>query len=90
MRRHSKGNDTAAFVLQKYGSQTQIYNAANLLSKMTQHAFLFPLASSAVYVTSVVPLKTCGRLTARREIVICGAKLLMSSEMGVLQFTKAV
>ena len=57
---------------------------------MTQHAFLFPLASSAVYVTSVVPLKTCGRLTARREIVICGARLLLSSAMGVLQFAKAV
>ena len=53
--------------------------------------FLFPLASSAVYVTSVVvPLKTCGRLTARREIVICGARLLLSSAMGVLQFAKAV
>ena len=59
---------------------------------MTQneHAFLFLLASSAVYVTSVVPLRTCGRLTARRETIICAAKLLLSSAMGVLQFAKAV
>ena len=59
---------------------------------MTQneHALLFPLASSAMYVTSVVPLKKCGRLTARRETIICGAKLLLSSAMGVLQFAKAV
>ena len=58
---------------------------------MTQneHALLFPLASSAMYVTSVVPLKKCGRLTARRETIICGAKLLLSSAMGVLQFAKA-
>ena len=59
---------------------------------MTQneHAFLFPLASSAVYVTSVLPLRTCGRLTARRETIIYAAKLLLSSAMGVLQFAKAV
>ena len=51
---------------------------------------MFPLASLAVYTIVVVSLKTCGGLIPDGEIVICGARLLLSRAIGLVQLTNAV
>ena len=57
---------------------------------LNEHSFLFPLASLAVYTTSVVLLKLCGGLIPGGTAVTCGARSPLSTATGSVQLTNTV
>ena len=57
---------------------------------LNEHSFLFPLASLAVYTTSVVLLKLCGGLIPGGTAVTCGARSPLSRATGSVQLTNTV
>lgn len=57
---------------------------------LNEHSPLFPLASLAVYTTTVLLLKICGGLIPGGTTVTFGARLLLSSATGSVQLTSTV